>query len=123
MAKNNNNKKTVKVVKTTRNLNKDERSSSSKRIVPTSSSLTRNSSKDRSSAKRSSVNMIFGSENYKMMVVGLAFVVLGFVLMSGGAQPDDSWNPEEIYSFRRTVLAPFLILVGLVVEIFAIFKK
>lgn len=58
-----------------------------------------------------------------MMVVGLAFVVLGFVLMSGGAQPDDSWNPEEIYSFRRTVLAPFLILVGLVVEIFAIFKK
>ena len=67
--------------------------------------------------------MIFGSENYKMMVVGLAFVVLGFVLMSGGAQPDDSWNPEEIYSFRRTVLAPFLILVGLVVEIFAIFKK
>ena len=123
MAKNNNNKKTVKVVKTTRNLNKDERSSSSKRIVPTSSSLTRNSSKDRSSAKRSSVNMIFGSENYKMMVVGLAFVVLGFVLMSGGAQPDDSWNPEEIYSLRRTVLAPFLILVGLVVEIFAIFKQ
>ena len=118
-----NNKKTVKVVKTTRNLNKDERSTSSRRIVPTSSSLTTSSSKGRSSASKGSDSMIFSSENYKIMVVGLAFVIFGFVLMSGGAQPDDSWNPDEIYSFRRTVLAPFLILVGLAIEVFAIFKK
>jgi hypothetical protein len=35
----------------------------------------------------------------------------------------DEWEPERIYSFRRTVLAPIVILAGLAVEIYAIFKK
>lgn len=68
-------------------------------------------------------DMIFGKDNYILMGAGLVLVIIGFLLMSGGAQPDDSWNPDEIYSFRRTVLAPIVILAGLVVEIFAIFKK
>jgi|AntRauTorckE5430_2_1112549.scaffolds.fasta_scaffold01269_7 hypothetical protein len=68
-------------------------------------------------------DMIFGKDNYILMGAGLVLIIIGFLLMSGGAQPDDSWNPDEIYSFRRTVLAPIVILAGLVVEIFAIFKK
>jgi hypothetical protein len=35
----------------------------------------------------------------------------------------DVWDDSIIYSFRRTVLAPIVIIIGLVVEIFAIFKK
>jgi hypothetical protein len=68
-------------------------------------------------------DMVFGKQNYLLMGVGLLLVIIGFVLMSGGTQPDDSWNPKEIYSFTRTVLAPVFILAGLAVEIFAIFKK
>lgn len=76
-----------------------------------------------SSTTASAADMIFGKQNYILMGAGLVLVIIGFLLMSGGAQPDDSWNPNEIYSFRRTVLAPIVILAGLVVEIFAIFKK
>lgn len=68
-------------------------------------------------------DMIFGKDNYILMGAGLLLIIIGFLLMSGGSQPADSWNPDEIYSFRRTVLAPIVILSGLVVEIFAIFKK
>ena len=116
------NKKTVRVIKTTNNYNQDTNSTSEKKVVPTSSTVT-SSSKRRSAAIGNSENMIFGLENYKIMIAGLALVILGFILMSGGTQPDDAWNPDEIYSLRRTLVAPFLILVGLVVEIFAIFKK
>lgn len=81
------------------------------------------SRKGSSTSTAKAEDMIFGKDNYILMGAGLVLVIIGFLLMSGGAQPDDSWNPDEIYSFRRTVLAPIVILAGLVVEIFAIFKK
>ena len=44
--------------------------------------------------------------------------------MVGGAMPSpDVWDENLIYGFRRTVLAPFIILVGFVIEVYAIFKK
>ena len=58
------------------------------------------------------------------MGIGLGLITLGLILMSGGGMPSpDVWDESIIYGFRRTVLAPFLILAGLIVEIFAIFKK
>ena len=58
------------------------------------------------------------------MAIGAGLILLGMVMMLGGKQPDpNTWDPDIIYSNRITVLAPFLILSGLVVEIFAIFKK
>ena len=68
-------------------------------------------------------NLIFGKQNYILMGVGAALVGLGMLLMTGGNMPSpDVWDEDIIYGFRRTVLAPFTILAGLVVEIFAIFK-
>ena len=68
--------------------------------------------------------MIFGRQNYILMGIGAALIAFGLLLMSGGEMPDpETWDPNIIYSFRRTVLAPAVILAGLVVEIFAIFKK
>jgi fumarate reductase subunit D len=66
---------------------------------------------------------LFGKKNYQIMLLGIAFIVLGFILMWGGGAADDtSFNPE-IFSFRRITLAPIVILIGFVIEIFAIMHK
>ena len=58
------------------------------------------------------------------MGIGFALVLVGMILMSGGQMPSaDVWDEDIIYSFRRTVLAPIVILAGLAVEVYAIFKK
>ena len=68
--------------------------------------------------------LVFGRENYKWMLIGIAIMVVGFILMSGGAMPSpDVWDESLIYSPIRIKLAPLLILSGLVVEIYAIFKR
>ncbi len=67
--------------------------------------------------------MLFGRENYKYFFIGLALIVLGFILMSGGGSEDpDVWDPG-IFNFRRIRLAPMLILLGFIVEIYAIMRK
>lgn len=65
----------------------------------------------------------FGKENYRLMLIGLALIALGFILMIGGGSKDPSQFNPEIFSFRRITLAPILVLAGYVVEIFAIMKK
>jgi hypothetical protein len=63
---------------------------------------------------------IFGKKNYKFMLIGLAFIVLGFVLMSGGGSDDPTVFNADIYSFRRIRLAPFFVLLGFGIQIYAI---
>lgn len=67
---------------------------------------------------------LFGKENYMWMLIGAVIVLVGIFLMVGGKSPDPNvFNKEEVYSKTRITIAPILILGGLVVEIFAIFKK
>jgi hypothetical protein len=65
----------------------------------------------------------FGRENYKLLLIGLALIVLGFLLMIGGGSDDPNVFSYDIFNFQRLTLAPILILAGYVVEIFAIMKK
>jgi hypothetical protein len=89
-------------------------------VVPTKSELSNPSL----STAADSSPLVFGRSNYQYMLLGLFLVVLGLVLMSGGAMPDENtWDPTLIYSWRRITLAPIFIIVGLGIEIFAIFKK
>ena len=60
------------------------------------------------------VHFIFDKSNYRLMLISIAVVVLGFVLMSGDT---------EIYDFRKTVLAPIVVLIGFTIGFFAILKK
>ncbi|MDH3651811.1 MAG: DUF3098 domain-containing protein [Saprospiraceae bacterium] len=77
-----------------------------------------------STAKQAPREMLFKKENYLWMGAGAGLVVLGMILMLGGSMPSpDVWDDSLIYSFRRTVLAPVVILSGLGVEIYAIFKR
>jgi len=81
-------------------------------------------SKQNKNKKQDAVKpMLFGRENYKYLLIGLGFIVLGFILMSGGGSDDPNiWNPA-IFNFRRIRLAPMLILLGILVEIYAIMRK
>jgi len=68
---------------------------------------------------------MFSKENYIWMLVGLIIIALGMFVMSGGKSNTDPavFNKEAVYSPIRITVAPILILAGLVIEIFAIFKK
>lgn len=73
--------------------------------------------------KRSSPGM-FSKENYVWMAAGLVVMAIGMFLMAGGKSEDPSvFNPNEVYSPVRITIAPILIIIGLVIEIFAIFRK
>jgi hypothetical protein len=65
----------------------------------------------------------FGKENYRLMLIGLAIIAIGFLLMVGGGSTDPNQFNPEIFSPRRITLAPILILTGYVIEIFAIMKR
>ncbi len=68
--------------------------------------------------------LIFGRQNYFWGLIGVGLIALGLILMMGGGMPNpDMWDDNIIYSFRIVTLAPFLIVAGLVVEIYAIFVK
>ena len=67
---------------------------------------------------------MFAKENYIWMLAGALLIALGMFLMAGGRSEDPSkFNPDEVYGTTRITIAPILILAGLVVEIFAIFRK
>jgi hypothetical protein len=65
----------------------------------------------------------FGKENYRLLFIGLAFIVLGFILMIGGGSKDPKVFNPSIFNFQHITLAPILVLTGYVIEIFAIMKK
>ena len=67
---------------------------------------------------------IFSRSNYTWMLIGVVIIAIGMFLMAGGKSEDPNvFNAAEVYSARRITVAPILILAGLVIEIYAIFKK
>lgn len=63
---------------------------------------------------------IFEQKNYTFMLIGFAFIVLGYILMAGGGSNDPNVFNPEIYSWRRIRLAPALVLIGFAIEVYAI---
>ena len=62
---------------------------------------------------------LFRKMNYILMGVGALLLLIGYICLSGGDVPDEVFD-GEIFNTRRIVVAPILILLGLVTEIFAI---
>jgi hypothetical protein len=76
------------------------------------------------STRVSDSGSLFTKENYIWMLAGLAIIALGMFLMSGGKSDDPTvFDQKEIYSARRITIAPILIILGLGLEVFAIFRK
>ncbi|MDQ6528999.1 DUF3098 domain-containing protein [Flavobacterium sp. LHD-85] len=66
---------------------------------------------------------LFDSINYKILLIGIAVIALGFILMSGGGSTDPNVFNEDIFNFRRIRLAPTTVLIGFGITIYSIFKK
>ena len=68
--------------------------------------------------------VLFGKSNYLWMLVGVVFIAAGMLLMAGGKSADPNvFNVNEVYSFRRITLAPIMMIIGFLIEIYALFKK
>ena len=66
----------------------------------------------------------FSKDNYLWMLAGIIVIAIGMFLMAGGASKDPSvFSKNEVYSKTRITVAPILIMLGLVIEIYAIFRK
>ena len=63
-------------------------------------------------------------QNYYYLVAGFVIIIIGFLLMIGGKSEDPNlFNEKELFSFRRITLAPVIVLLGFVFEIWAIMRK
>ena len=67
-------------------------------------------------------NLAFDKMNYILLAVGMAVVVLGFILMSGGSSSEAAYDPD-IFSARRIKVAPVVCLLGFVSMIYAVIRK
>ena len=61
--------------------------------------------------------------NYQWMIVGILILILGYLLMSGGAAKDPTAFSDEIFSTRRITIAPVVVLLGYGTIFYAILKR
>jgi hypothetical protein len=74
--------------------------------------------------KATTTTSLFDKQNLWLMLLGVGVIALGMLLMVGGRSADpNTFNYDEVYSTRRITIAPILIIIGLGIEIYAIFKK
>lgn len=75
-------------------------------------------------SKHTSSETLFSKQNYIWMLIGGITIGLGMLLMAGGKSTDpNAFDPKQIYSTTRITIAPIVILLGLCIEVYAIFKK
>ena len=67
-------------------------------------------------------NLAFGRMNFILLAAGMAIVIIGFILMSGGGSTEQTYDPE-IFSARRIKVAPLVCLFGFVSIIYAVVHK
>lgn len=67
---------------------------------------------------------MFGKSNLMWMLLGAVVIAIGMFLMAGGKSADPNvFDAKEVYSTTRITIAPILILLGLAIEVYAIFRK
>lgn len=68
-------------------------------------------------------HFLFEKVNYKILLIGLGVIALGFILMAGGGSDDPNVFSDAIFNFQRIRLAPTVVLIGFGVTIYAILKN
>ena len=72
---------------------------------------------------KSEKEFAFGKENYIICIVGIVFILVGFVLMAGGASEDPAVFNPEIFNTQRITVAPLVVLAGFAIEIVGIMYR
>ncbi|MBQ8656539.1 MAG: DUF3098 domain-containing protein [Prevotella sp.] len=67
-------------------------------------------------------NLAFGKVNFILLAVGMAVVIIGFLLMSGSGSTETDYNPD-IFSPLRIKVAPVVCFVGFVSMIYAVIRR
>ncbi len=65
----------------------------------------------------------FDKSKFIIMAIGFAIIVIGFILMSGGGSENPEVFSDAIFSTRRITIAPILVIIGFIVEVYAILKQ
>ena len=72
----------------------------------------------------SSSNISLSKTNYLLIIIGCVVITIGFILMSGGGTEDpELFNEQELFSFRRITLAPFLTILGYMIVLAGVLKR
>jgi uncharacterized membrane protein len=69
------------------------------------------------------LDFAFGRENYILLFAGLVVLFIGYLLMIGGGSEDPNVFSDKLFSTRRMVIAPLVLLTGFIIEIVAIMKR
>jgi hypothetical protein len=84
---------------------------------------TRKNDQPESTGENPTREFAFGSANYKLLLVSVVLLLIGFVLMAGGGSSDPNVFSYDLFSFQRITLSPILIIAGFITGLFAIMKK
>ena len=69
---------------------------------------------EKSSAQKENQVFVFNKDNYMLMIAGVVVLIIGFFLMAG---------KEDIFSTTKLTVAPFVVVIGFIIEFFAIMRK
>ena len=73
--------------------------------------------------EKSNLDFAFTKQNYILLLIGIALICAGLLLMIGGGSDDSTVFSDKIFDSQRLTIAPLLIALGFIVEIFAIIYK
>ena len=64
----------------------------------------------------------FDKMNFILLAIGMVIVIVGFLLMTGPGSTDTAFEPD-IFSVRRTKVAPLVCLFGFLSMVYAVVRK
>ena len=67
-------------------------------------------------------NFAFDKMNYILLAIGMAVVIVGFILMSGSGSSEEAFNPD-IFSVRRIKVAPVVCFLGFAFVVYGTMHK
>ena len=73
--------------------------------------------------ERPKMNFAFGRKNYTILIAGILLLIIGYMALSGGGSSDPNKFSDALFSSRRMVLAPILLMLGFVAVAVSIMIK
>lgn len=64
----------------------------------------------------------FDKTNFILLAIGMAVVIIGFILMTGPSSTETVFEPD-IFSVRRIKVAPVVCFLGFIFMIYAVLHK